>query len=123
MFFINLKVAELEDQATQLDGIYGPSNAKTIVNNCDNLLYLGGQDIDTARYISLKTNRPLSDILDMPLDRCWLLTRGRRARLVEKFDLKEHSSYSELCEDRRSCFTDLIELFGEPQTVTPYCKP
>ena len=120
-------VSVILQSITQLDGIYGPSNAKTIVNNCDNLLYLGGQDIDTARYISLKTNRPLSDILDMPLDRCWLLTRGRRARLVEKFDLKEHSSYRELCEDRRSCFTesgeDFYAIFGEPQTVTPYCKP
>lgn len=43
---------------TQLSSLYGADCAKTIINNCDQMLYLGGQDIDTARLISEKANKP-----------------------------------------------------------------
>ena len=33
---------------TQLASIYGTDNAKTIINNCDTYIYLGGMDIATA---------------------------------------------------------------------------
>lgn len=85
---------------TQLDALYGSSNAKTIINNCDNCLYLGGQDIDTAKYMSFKANKSITTILNMPLDEAYLFTRGREPRIVEKYDITEHTRYRELPESR-----------------------
>lgn len=83
---------------TQLTALYGDANAKTIINNCDNCLYLGGQDIDTARYISLKANKTINTVLDMPLNEALLFTRGQAVRKVEKYDIKQHERYCELPE-------------------------
>lgn len=84
----------------QLDALYGASNAKTIINNCDNCLYLGGQDIDTANYMSFKANKSITTILNMPLDEAYLFTRGREPRIVKKYDITEHTRYRELPESR-----------------------
>ena len=35
----------------------GKDRAMTIINNCDSCLYLGGQDVETARYIAVKANK------------------------------------------------------------------
>ena len=83
---------------TQLNSLYGPDNAKTIINNCDNCLYLGGQDIDTANYMSFKANKSITTILNMPLKEAYLFTRGREPRIVEKYDITQHTKYRELPE-------------------------
>ena len=50
---------------TQLKSMYGDANAKTIINNCDHLLYLGSQGIETAEFIGYKANRPPEAVLCM----------------------------------------------------------
>ena len=85
---------------TQLDALYGSRKAKTIINNCDNCLYLGGQDIETASYMSYKANKSITTILNMPLEEAYLFTRGSEPRKVEKYDLTEHTRYRELPESR-----------------------
>lgn len=77
---------------TQLNAIYGEERAKTIINNCDNCLYLGGQDIATAEYMSLKSNKPLNQILEMPLDSVYLFTRGEKAKQVKKYVITEEKT-------------------------------
>ena len=69
---------------TQLDSIYGSAKAKTILNNCDQLIYLGGQDLDTARLVSEKTNRPLARILGMDLNEAYVFIRGMEPQLVKR---------------------------------------
>ena len=70
---------------TQLDTLYGASAAQTIINNCDQMVYLGGQDIATAEYISKKTNKPLHSILCMPLDKAYVFVRGRTPVFGNKY--------------------------------------
>lgn len=83
---------------SQLEGLYKHAKAMTILNNCDNCLYLGGQDVETARYISIKANKPINTILNMPLENGWLFTRGSLPKEVLKYDLKNHERYKELPE-------------------------
>ena len=83
---------------SQLNAIYGKDRAMTIINNCDNCLYLGGQDVDTARYISLKANRTVDSILNLPLNEAYLFTRGTLPQKVQKYDIKNHVRYRELPE-------------------------
>lgn len=89
-----ISVSLIIQSLSQLETMYGSSRAKTILNNCDHCLYLGGQDVETAAYVSKKANRPTSDILNMALDGAWLFTRGRQPRKVEKYVPESHPRYT-----------------------------
>ena len=78
---------------TQLDGIYGPYNAKTIINNCDTMLYLGGQDDATIELIAKKANRTPDKIQNMELTEAYLFIRGSKPRKVERYDVSDHPEY------------------------------
>lgn len=83
---------------TQLNAIYGPDNATTIINNCDNCLYLGGQDITTAKFMAEKANKTPFTILNMPLTEAYLFTRGNPPKKVKRFDLCTHPNFGMLPE-------------------------
>jgi len=85
----DIYVSIIVQSLSQLEGMYGKAKATTIINNCDNLLYLGGTDIDTADYISIKANKTTQTILNMPLNRAYLFTRGQEMLEIEK-DNPEH---------------------------------
>lgn len=80
-----ISVSIILQSISQLESLYGHARAMTILNNCDNCLYLGGQDVETAKYISIKANKSANTILNMPLDEAWLFTRGREPQKVRKF--------------------------------------
>ena len=82
-----ISVSVILQSMTQLASLYGDSTARTIVQNCDMQLYLGGSDLETAGYISRRANRTLTSILDMPIDEAYLLVRGQKARISRKYDL------------------------------------
>ena len=84
-----ISVSIILQSITQLDTLYDKPAARTIINNCDRQLYLGGQDPDTAEYISLRVNKPISTILSMPLTDAYLLVRGEKPRLSQKYDLQK----------------------------------
>lgn len=88
-----ISVSVILQSVSQLEAMYGPPRAATILNNADHILYLGGQDVGTAGFISVKANKPTSTILQMPLSQAWLFTRGEAPRLVEKYNLKSHPKY------------------------------
>lgn len=79
---------------SQLESLYGASRAATILNNCDTLLYLGGNDVTTAQYIGSRANRPSHAILSMPTDEALLFQRGQAARKVKRYKLEEHYDIS-----------------------------
>lgn len=95
-----ISVSIVLQNITQLEGLYGRAKAMTIIDNCDHLLYLGGQSVETARFIGAKANKPVSAILNMPLDRAWLFERGSTPREVKKYDLTRHPLYHQLPEYR-----------------------
>lgn len=79
-----LSVSVILQSISQLETLYTRAQAMTILNGCDHMLYLGGQDIDTADYISIKANKPIEHILNMGLDDAYLFERGAKPRKVEK---------------------------------------
>ncbi len=74
---------------TQLESLYGQACARTIINNCDRQLYLGGQDIDTATYISKRVNKTLDSILNLPIEKAYYLERGKKPLLSEKYEYED----------------------------------
>ena len=95
-----ISVSVVLQSVTQLESAYGHSKAMTIIDNCDHLLYLGGQSLETAYFIGHKANKPESTILNMPLGEALLFERGSAPRAVRKYDLKQHPLYSQLAEYR-----------------------
>ena len=93
-----ISVSIIIQSLSQLEALYGQAKAATILNNCDNMLYLGGQDVETASFIARKANKTPSSILCMPLDAAWLFTRGEAPKSVTKYRLESHPLYHELPE-------------------------
>lgn len=91
-------VSVILQSLSQLNAIYGDAKAKTIFGNCDNCLYLGGQDEATARYISVRAGKTLDTIMALPRNCAYLLTRGDPAKKVEQFDITSHPLYNRLPE-------------------------
>lgn len=103
---------------TQLNAIYGGPNAGTIINNCDNCLYLGGQDVSTARFMSTKANKTVDTILNMPLSDAWLFTRGQPPRKAEKFDIRQHARYHLLPEAKQTPAKEITTPPGRSEPVS-----
>lgn len=64
----------IQSEAQLVKG-YG-SDALTIISNCDTYVYLGGNDISTARSVSERSDKSLRQILNMPIGSCWVFRRG-----------------------------------------------
>ena len=101
-----ISVSIVVQSITRLDGLYGHDKARTIINNCDTMLYLGGQDIKTAEIVSVKANVPLNDILDMSTRDAWLFTRGEPAKRVKKYNPAAHPEY-----------VNVTDAFGEDEVA------
>ena len=56
---------------------------KTILANCDTYIYMGGNDIETARAVSQRCNKPLEQVLYMPVGHCWVFQRGKKPVYAE----------------------------------------
>ena len=74
---------------SQLVKGYGESS-HTILDNCDTIVYMGGNDVETARMISERSNQPLHRILDMPLCTNWIFRRGSSPKFSNTVDLSEY---------------------------------
>lgn len=101
---------------SQLTSLYGQSGSMTIVNNCDNCLYLGGQDVETAKYIAIKANKTADTILNLPLGQAYLFTRGRKPRAVTKYDVRSHEAYRELPEAAAEALGKEGAAWGSPDS-------
>ncbi len=66
----------------QLDASYG-DGSRTIVNNCDTLIFMGANSTDDAQYFALKANKPLHTMLEMKLYTSWIFRRTEKPRYVK----------------------------------------
>ena len=87
----DISVSVILQSITQLRSIYGESQSVTITNNCDHILYLGGQDVDTANFLSYRTNKTPEAILAQPIDKAFLITRGQKAKEVTKISPSDYN--------------------------------
>ena len=79
-----ISVSVILQSLSQLNTLYSDPEAKTIINNCDHILYLGGSDLETTHYISNRVSKSCENILNMPLDKIWLLERGKRGIFLDR---------------------------------------
>ena len=83
---------------SQLDSLYGSGSkgfsiSKTIVNNCDTILFLGGQDEATEHFVAKKCLKTEDTIHTKPVEKAYLMVAGMPGRLTNK--IKPYSTLGE----------------------------
>lgn len=80
----DIAVSIIVQSLSQLNSMYTKPQADTIINNCDHVVYLGGSDFDTASYVSSRANKSKETVLSMPLDKAYIMERGKQGLLLDK---------------------------------------
>ena len=79
-----ISVSVIIQSLSQLNSMYSPDSAKTILNNCAHVLYLSGRDMDTMNYIANFLNITVHSVLTLPRDKAVFIEEGAKARVVQK---------------------------------------
>lgn len=81
---------------SQLTSLYGEADATTIINNSDTYIFMGGNDLTTAQNISKRADKPLQDILYMPLGKEYIFRRGSKPIETQRYDILSNTKYQEV---------------------------
>ena len=77
---------------SQLEGMYSVPQAKTIINNCDFKIFLGGQEPETARYIADMVGCLPETVMKLGSGEAYVIIRGeepRRALKIAPYSMDE----------------------------------
>ena len=91
-----ISVTMLLQSETQLISMYGEAAAKTIINNCDTYVYMGGMDLTTCNNISQRMNKPLNKVMTMPLEQVVVFRRGSEPYVSRRYQILEDAIYREV---------------------------
>jgi type IV secretion system protein VirD4 len=80
----NIAVSIMIQSLSQLDSAYGKARAKSILNNFDTILFLGTNDLESSEFIANHINTLPYTVLNLPVDKAVLITRGKKPRIVDK---------------------------------------
>ncbi len=73
----------------------------SILNSCNNLVFLGGSDIETCQEMAMRLDKPLGDVLYKAPRVIYVFQQGCRPVVTTVYELKEHPLYERLYEYRR----------------------
>lgn len=85
----NISTMIMIQAESQLQSSFG-EDGRTIIGNCDTYVYLGGNDVETARAVAERCDIPLKKILHMPVGTNWIFRRGQPPINGRNFDLEEY---------------------------------
>ena len=80
----------------QLEKMYGPCGAIEILDNCDSYIFLGGNNIATARSVSIRLDVPLADILYMPVGQEIVFRRGQNPVITKRYNIQKDELYQKV---------------------------
>ncbi|MCR4588608.1 MAG: type IV secretory system conjugative DNA transfer family protein [Lachnospiraceae bacterium] len=76
---------------TQLEEMYDARKARTIISNCDQIVFLRTNDLETAREFSYRLDLPVTDVLYSPIGTEYIFLSGTKPIKDERFDMKTQS--------------------------------
>lgn len=88
-----IAVMMLVQSISQLAAMYGNYGAVTIRDNTDNIVYLGGNDLDTADQISRRINKPVDEVLALPIGQEYLFRRGQKPLQLQRYQIYDDPLY------------------------------
>lgn len=91
-----MSVTLLCQSESQLESLYSPSEAITVINNCDTYVFTGGMDLKTAQSVSLRMNMPVDEVLALPIGQFLVFRRGQRPVRSQRYPILEDPQYCQL---------------------------
>ncbi len=80
----------------QLVKMYGHSGSIEILDCCDSYVFMGGNNYETARNISLKLNVPLEETLYLPVGKAVVFRRGERPVISTRYSIRDDKFYQKI---------------------------
>lgn len=78
---------------SQLEKLYGRCGATEIIDGCDSYVYLGSNNVETARSISVRLDVPLSEVLYMPVGQEIVFRRGQLPVITQRYNITDDLLY------------------------------
>ncbi len=97
-----ISVSILLQSESQLRNMYGDNAATTIINNCDTYLYFGGMDVETCNKVAIRANKPVDQIISMPLEHIWVFRRGCKPVYGLRFQIMNDTAYQRVVRHYRN---------------------
>ncbi|MCD7773165.1 MAG: type IV secretory system conjugative DNA transfer family protein [Ruminococcus sp.] len=94
-----ISVTLLLQSESQLISMYGYNDATTIINNCDTYIYMGGSDLKTSESVSQRLDKPLSDVLYMPVGQIVVFRRGQNPIVTQRYNILEDKRYQKISKE------------------------
>ena len=90
-----IAVMMLLQSLSQLAAMYGHNGAVTIRDNTDNIVYMGGNDLDTADQIARRINKPVDEVLALPIGQEYLFRRGQKPLQLKRYQIYDDPLYKQ----------------------------
>ena len=87
---------------SQLKAIYRDYGASTIMNNCDQLIYLGGNDLETAENIAKRLDTPVKHVLSLPVGQVMIFRRGEQPIVDERYPIFDDKDFQKLMKAKKT---------------------
>ena len=79
------------------------SDYTSIINSCNNVVFLGGSDIETCQEMAQRLNRPLASVLYKERETIFVFRQGEKPIVTKTYNLKSHPYYSRLKSPYNRC--------------------
>ena len=93
-----ISVTLLVQSESQLSSLYGDDKATTIINNCDTYVYMGSNDLETAKNIATRAGILTEDCLNMKLGNQIIFRRGSKPIFSKRYNIFENKLYKSIPE-------------------------
>ena len=80
----------------QLEKMYGHCGSVEILDCCDSYVFMGGNNYETARNVSLRLNVPVNEVLEMPIGRAIVFRRGEKPVVTERYEIMKDKFYKNI---------------------------
>lgn len=109
-----ISVTLLVQSESQLSSLYGDDKATTIINNCDTYVYMGSNDLETAKNIATRAGILTEDCLNMKLGNQIIFRRGSKPIFSKRYNIFENKLYKSIPESFKD--EDIICVLNEERS-------
>ena len=90
-----ISVMMLVQSLSQLDSMYGSAASVTIQDNTDNIIYMGGNNLDTAEQMARRINKPMDEVLALPRGQIYLFRSGQKGLQLQRYQIFNDPLYKQ----------------------------
>lgn len=92
----NISVTLMLQSEQQLESMYGFEDSRTILNCCDTYIYMGGNEIQSARSVAERCNKPIHEILYLPIGSEIVMQRQAHPIFTTRYNILKNEIYKEV---------------------------